>query len=254
MLSEKDYFEELELMKNQNQHECDLYPLIYVMISHRENTKNISVRTVADRRRSKRGQVFYGLSAFPDLVILDKNFNNNDNANGEIANIDQVYGCIEVKNPWAEGGKKLLNVLDIIDELRNNGCFSDDAFKEDKGELIGELFWYKKMIYTNGYDWQYIEWTSCDNEYEIIKNAVQHRIDNDDNGNLVDYIKEAIKNSQKISAEDLNESFINFCNNITITVKELGCFGRETKNNYTREKNWQKFNKEILSITWKNKK
>lgn len=250
MLSEKDYFEELELMKKQNQHECDLYPIIYSMISHKKNSKNLSVRTVADRRCSRRGKVFYGLSAFPDLVILDKNFNNNDNTNGEIANIDQVYGCIEVKNPWGKGGEKLLNVLDIMGELRDNGCFSDDALKKDKGELIGELFWYKKMIYTNGYTWQYIEATLEDEEYEIIKNAVQHRIENGD-GDLVHDIKEAIRNSQEIiSEDDSNKLFINFCKNISITVKELSCFDRD---NYNREKQWLRLNEELVSVNWDKK-
>lgn len=88
------YKREIELMKKQNLTEFDMYSLIIFLIRDGENVETLSVRDVSSREKSPRGQVFYGLSGIPDIVILDEDFDNRDNDEMKLDNMDKIYGCV----------------------------------------------------------------------------------------------------------------------------------------------------------------
>ena len=85
------YKKEIELMKKQNMTEYDMYSIIASIIREGKNVELLSIRDVNRRRKSERGQVFYGLSGIPDFVILDLDFDNNDNKDMKINNIDKIW-------------------------------------------------------------------------------------------------------------------------------------------------------------------
>ena len=74
MLDKEYYSEEIRLIEKQNDVEAELYPLVAGIIQ--PTLKNLSKRYVFGRQRSSMGQIYYGLSNFPDIVILDKSYEN----------------------------------------------------------------------------------------------------------------------------------------------------------------------------------
>ena len=75
MLSKEDYTEEIGLIKKQNYVEAELYPIVADIIKPTLKD-SLSKRYVFGRQRSALGQIYYGLSNFPDIVILDKTYEN----------------------------------------------------------------------------------------------------------------------------------------------------------------------------------
>lgn len=166
-MTREEYFNELTLIEKQNNTEYDLYYTIAALIKQSPYIKSekLSVRAVFRRTKSARGQIFYGLSNFPDLVILDQNFRNADNDHAHIDNIDQIYGCIEVKNMSTP-------LLDIGPLLKEGKA----ALSRDEGQLLGDILWYGKVLYTNGRDWRYLKWDRQGKEFADIKRIVEKRI------------------------------------------------------------------------------
>ncbi|WPK10679.1 hypothetical protein R6U77_12380 [Lysinibacillus louembei] len=117
----KIYQEEIELIRVQTRVECDLYSIIACVIRERENSKDISLREVSQRRKTQFSEKMWGDSGFADFVILERN-----------QKFDKPYGAIEVKT-------MIKNLNDNSQQLKNH------------------LDFYKKVIYTNGLKWRYYE-------------------------------------------------------------------------------------------------
>ena len=68
-----DFKEEIELAFIQNACvEIELYSLIASVIRESKNKQKLSVRDVSSRKRSEISAKYYGLSGFPDFVLLER--------------------------------------------------------------------------------------------------------------------------------------------------------------------------------------
>ena len=136
------YIDEINLIKNQNNTERDLYYLVKQTLE--PYCRGLSLRIVAERRKSELGQIFYGISSVPDIAILDRDFVNNQHYKITGKNRDKLKGCIEVKNL----GEKLYTLEELQEEFKNKNVGTA------AGQLAGEILWYKKLLYTNGKEWK----------------------------------------------------------------------------------------------------
>ena len=136
------YIDEINLIKNQNNTERDLYYLVKQTLE--PYCCGLSLRIVAERRKSRLGQIFYGISSVPDIAILDRDFVNNQHYKITGKNRDKLKGCIEVKNL----GEKLYTLTELQEEFENKNVGTA------AGQLAGEILWYKKLLYTNGKEWR----------------------------------------------------------------------------------------------------
>ena len=159
-MEKQEYIEEVNLIKEQNDTEFEIYPMAVEII--RPTIKNLSKRYVFARRKTDKGQIYYGISSFPDVAILDKKFKNISNKTISEEVWHQLKGCLEVKALETK-----LITKDQIEEVLST---KPDKLKKEIGQLIGEILWYKKVLYTNGVEWRclYI------NEYseELIKRQI----------------------------------------------------------------------------------
>ena len=136
------YIDEINLIKNQNNTERDLYYLVKQTLE--PYCRGLSLRIVAERRKSELGQIFYGISSVPDIAILDRDFVNKQHYKITGKNRDKLKGCIEVKNL----GEKLYTLKELQEEFENENVGTA------AGQLAGEILWYKKLLYTNGKEWR----------------------------------------------------------------------------------------------------
>lgn len=163
-----EYLEEIELIRDQNDTEFEIYPMAVEIIQ--ATLKNLSKRYVFARRKSPKGQIYYGISSFPDVAIIDKKFKNLSKAKIEKKEWNQLKGCLEVKAL----GAKLITEKEVEDVISNK----PDNINQDIGQLIGQILWYKKVIYTNGIEWRYLyisEYTKelKDNIIEIVNKRIK---------------------------------------------------------------------------------
>lgn len=185
MLSKEDYTEEIGLIKKQNYVEAELYPIVADIIKPTLKD-SLSKRYVFGRQRRGLGQIYYGLSNFPDIVILDKTYENKSRKSIKIEEWKKLRGCVEVKN---------LN-YSLITEEKIKSTISNsfehitgemEQLTGEMGQLIGDLLWYKKVIYTNGIEWRFL---SLDDKEEIdntIVEVVNKRIETEEAGNSFDW-------------------------------------------------------------------
>lgn len=213
-----EYMREIELMKAQNYTEYDMYSVIAQLLREGNNMKELSLRDVSKRRKSKRGMVFYGLSNFPDFVILDEEFKNSENWEKDI---DKVYGCIEIKGI----DKKMVSVESINVE-KNGGIITQEL-----GQLLGDILWYKKMLYTNGFLWKFIEWKPKEDSFQNVKNILQNQINAEENRGWYQSNEIELKNILKEVKEE-----------ILINIQED-----------TDDKKWKEFLNKLYKIDWRNK-
>ncbi|HGR3661922.1 TPA: hypothetical protein ACL4RY_000645 [Streptococcus pneumoniae] len=180
MLSKEEYIEEIGLIEKQNYVEVELYPLVVDIIN--PTLKNsLSKRYVFGRRKSNMGQIYYGLSNFPDIVILDKNYQNRARKSIEIEEWKKLRGCVEIKS--------LKHDLITEEKIKSTISNSFEHITGEMGQLIGDLLWYKKVIYTNGIEWRFL---SLDDKEEIdntIVQVVNKRIETEEAGNSFDWWK-----------------------------------------------------------------
>ena len=167
------YMRELNLIKRQNWIENDLYHLVAEMIKAGKNMSRLSLRDLSLRSRSRTGQIFYGLSSFPDFVILDERFDNSDNLAGgsvNIANKNLIYGCVEVKNV----DEKLLDLesIDLISEFEK-AKKPGNELNQDLGQLLGQILWFKKVLYTNGNIWKFYKRTSQETDNFLTDKCIE---------------------------------------------------------------------------------
>lgn len=193
MINKEDYFQEIDLIKKQNYVEVELYPLVADIIKPTLR-ESLSKRYVFGRRKSNMGQIYYGLSNFPDIVILDKNYQNKARKSIEIEEWKKLRGCMEVKN---------LNYSLITEEkIKSTISNSFEHITGEMGQLIGDLLWYKKVIYTNGIEWRFL---SLDDKEEIdntIVEVVNKRIETEEAGNSFDWWK---------NIKDLSFNYTDIC-------------------------------------------
>ena len=158
MLSKEDYTEEIGLIEKQNNVEAELYFIVADIIKPTLKD-SLSKRYVFGRRRSALGQIYYGLSNFPDIVILDKTFENKSWESIEIKEWKKLRGCVEVKNL----NHRLITEEEIKSTISNSFEHITGKKEQEMGQLIGDLLWYKKVIYTNGLQWRFLSITDDDN-------------------------------------------------------------------------------------------
>ena len=116
-----DFKEEIELAFIQNACvEIELYSLIASVIRESKNKQKLSVRDVSSRKRSEISAKYYGLSGFPDFVLLER----------KKVQDALIYGCIEDKMPTI-------------------------ALNDKDEQLRGHIESFRKVIYTNGLNWKF---------------------------------------------------------------------------------------------------
>ncbi len=142
------YIDEINLIENQNNTERDLYYLVKQTLE--PYCRGLSLRIVAERRKSELGQIFYGISSVPDIAILDRDFNNEKNKVINKENRDKLKGCIEVKNL----GEKLYTLI----------------------------LWYKRLLYTNGKEWRLFTFNNSGEYDDEIIGIVTKRIKKEKKG------------------------------------------------------------------------
>ncbi|CJP73510.1 MULTISPECIES: hypothetical protein [Streptococcus] len=193
MLSKEEYIEEIGLIKKQNYVEAELYPIVADIIKPTLKD-SLSKRYVFGRQRRGLGQIYYGLSNFPDIVILDKTYENKSRKSIKIEEWKKLRGCMEVKN---------LNYSLITEEkIKSTISNSFEHITGEMGQLIGDLLWYKKVIYTNGIEWRFL---SLDDKEEIdntIVEVVNKRIETEEAGNSFDWWK---------NIKDLSFNYTDIC-------------------------------------------
>ena len=165
-MTKEKYQKEIKLIQAQNNTEIELYPLATEIIQ--TATEGLSKRYVFGRKKSKKGNVYYGLSSFPDIAILDKDFKDTDRDEIKEDDWNGLIGSLEIKAL----GNKLFNIDEIRECLLNK-----KKVTQDEGQLIGEILWYKKVIYTNGIEWEYFYVDKYSKELkESILKIVNNRI------------------------------------------------------------------------------
>ena len=166
-ITAEDYFNELKLMEQQYGQEEDLYPWIYMLLQMAKTNNEISIRDV-HRCRRNRSQLFFGLAGSPDFAILNKKDEFNGVQKEDLLNsLDKLYGCVEIKTT----DESLLDVTDLIDELieKKRKLNKNNIHRY---QIVGHLLWYGKVLYTNGLEWQLIEWNNRIEKLEQLKNAL----------------------------------------------------------------------------------
>lgn len=175
----EQYMRELWLMDKQYGQEEELYPLINMLLRDGANTEKLSIRDVNKGQRIKtenknveQRKYIDGFGSFPDLAIFDESFPEKENID---SNLQKIYGCVEAKCISQELIECLdLNTIEIIckenkknnenEEIswinyyvkKNKTLLNESGGKaKDAGELLGELLWYGKVLYTNGVIWKY---------------------------------------------------------------------------------------------------
>lgn len=181
----EQYMRELWLMKKQYGQEIELYPLINMLLREYVNTERLSIRDVHNGRKTvklDRRKYIDGFGSFPDLAIFDENFpEGQEPKNGENTILKNIYGCVEAKPTDSKLIKCLdHNTMEIgYKEEENDNYVQINIVKEEinyyvqintkegtllnksdgsatpAGQLLGELLWYGKVLYTNGVIWKY---------------------------------------------------------------------------------------------------
>ena len=172
------YIDEINLIKNQNNTERDLYYLVKQTLE--PYCGGLSLRIVAERRKSELGQIFYGISSVPDIAILDRDFVNNQHYKITGKNRDKLKGCIEVKNL----GEKLY----MLEELKEE--FDNENVGTAAGQLAGEILWYKKLLYTNGKEWKLFTFNNSGEYNDEIIGIVKKRIEKEERNEEFNWAKD----------------------------------------------------------------
>lgn len=177
------YNRELTLTEQQNNVEVDMYFYIYQLIKEQTNLNNLSLRAVFNRQSRGLGSIFYGISGAPDIAILKSFFDNSNNEARNSDNLNEVCGCVEIKKIGSKLipslTRTLTNIKDNVDAQAKNVDLIDmnlkSKFKEKEiSQLLGEILWYRKVLYTNGTEWRYFELVSAKDSNIIDKNYLDN--------------------------------------------------------------------------------
>lgn len=232
----EQYMRELWLMDKQYGREEELYPLINMLLRDGVNTENLSIRDVhksqrikADNNKNVKSRKYIdGFGSFPDLAIFDESFPDLSDEENIVSNLKKIYGCVEAKCI----GKDLIEFLDlntteIICEKneednwigyygKKNKIILNEAKgrANDAGQLLGELLWYGKVLYTNGVIWKYYKLSE---KSEEIINAIRKEWISADSNNG-DTLQEEKKKHKTWIFEQCKEENLE----ITIKSEEIG--------------------------------
>ena len=192
------YIDEINLIKNQNNTERDLYYLVKQTLE--PYCCGLSLRIVAERIKSELGQIFYGISSVPDIAILDRDFVNNQHYKITGKNRDKLKGCIEVKNL----GEKLYTLEELQEEFENKNVGTA------AGQLAGEILWYKKLLYTNGKEWRLFTFYNRGEYDDEIIGIVTKRIEKEEKKGKFNWTEDTDikKTAKKILNENIEEKLI----------------------------------------------
>ncbi|WP_270492569.1 hypothetical protein [Fusicatenibacter saccharivorans] len=232
----EQYMRELWLMDKQYGQEEELYPLINMLLRDGVNTENLSIRDVnkserikADNNKNVKSRKYIdGFGSFPDLAIFDESFPDLSDEENIVSNLKKIYGCVEAKCI----GKDLIEFLDlntteIICEKNEEDNWIGYYGKKNKiilnkskggandaGQLLGELLWYGKVLYTNGVIWKYYKLSE---KSEEIINAIRIEWISADSNNG-DTLQEEKKKHKTWIFEQCKEENLE----ITIKSEEIG--------------------------------
>lgn len=170
-MTKEEYNDEILLIKEQNDVELELYPLIGDIIA--PTLHGLSKRYVFARKKSPLGQIYYGISSFPDIAILDNDFRNEKHKEINGDNWKKLRGCIEAK----KFNSHLYELQELKDYIEEPVTKAGVIKVIDIGQLLGEILWYKKVLYTNGIEWKLFSTASYSEVDEnTIINIVNKRI------------------------------------------------------------------------------
>lgn len=213
-MNKEEYLDEIELIREQNNVEFEIYPLAAELIS--STLKNLSKRYVFARKISNLGQIYYGISSFPDIAIVTRDFKNKDNYKLDFDNWNKLKGCIEVKAL----DSFLLDLKNLKERISSEEQLSNNQLKE-VSQLIGEILWYKKVLYTNGVKWILFHFHSHENYKDLILKLVEKRI----NDKLDNYWwrDNDIRNifEEQIKQEIITKNCIEDWDNFNIKIKKI---------------------------------
>lgn len=192
------YKDEIDLIENQNNTERDLYYLVKQTLE--PYCDGLSLRIVAERRKSELGQIFYGISSVPDIAILDRDFVNKQHYEITGKNRDKLKGCIEVKNL----GEKLYKLEELQEEFENKNVGTA------AGQLAGEILWYKKLLYTNGKEWKLFTFKNSEKYDNKIIRIVTKRIEQEERNEEFNWTKDSgiMKTAKKIINKNIKDTLI----------------------------------------------
>lgn len=176
----EQYMRELWLMDKQYGQEEELYPLINMLLRDGANTEKLSIRDVhngqsikEENKNVEQRKYINGFGSFPDLAIFDESFPDLSDENSQeeniASNLQKIYGCVEAKcnkkNPEqievkivAENKSEQPKKENYFIERNNTKIYlhyADTGSATVEGQLLGELLWYGKVLYTNGVIWEY---------------------------------------------------------------------------------------------------
>lgn len=183
------YQTEIECIKKQNNVECELYSVVANVLRDRESFNKFSIRDISKRRRTQehKEKYFWGLCGFPDFVIIDRDFNIENNNKKSL-----IYGAIEIKY-------EKQNILDNENNLL---------------QLKGHLLSFKNIIYTNGFVWRIISLKKDSSFFiahidDLIENSYLSRTKNSHfQKKLCDMLKKC-----KFKEDDIYKKEYILCNN-----------------------------------------
>lgn len=81
-----------------------------------------------------------------------------------------IYGCVEVKNV----DEKLLDLesIDLISEFEK-AKKPGNELNQDLGQLLGQILWFKKVLYTNGNIWKFYKRTSQETDNFLTDKCIE---------------------------------------------------------------------------------
>ncbi|MFR2685770.1 MAG: hypothetical protein ACLTBA_07480 [Roseburia intestinalis] len=123
-----------------------------------------------------------------------------------------------------------------MNQFKKGEIHPDMKNLDDQMRLLGECIWNKKLIYTNGIQWQIIECSYKNDEWKNICEVVKERIS-----------RLFSKNNK--SQEDWQKK-INF-ENILIEVSQVDMGVTKVKLENMNESQWDVLTKALNKITWK---
>ncbi len=240
-ISLEDYIKELDLMDKQYGQEEELYPLINMILRANCNLDGLSLRDVhnivraeTDEITLKKRSLLFGFGAFTDLAILDCNYNpSNDN---ELDQNENMLGCVEIK-------KYFVKMFDFNKDQYNFGELIDEG--DECRQIICELLWFGKTIFTNGLLWYYLELDyekgdiynsdNCKQYIGLTKNRM---------------IEMGIYDENKKVGKIVLEKIFDDVKDKTFKVKQIGNIIKEKKRSKYNIEQWNRLKYNLSVIDW----
>ena len=263
----QEYVRELILMDRQYGQEEELYPLINMLLRENDNVRHLSIRDVhASQGAVYRKNMLYGYASKPDLAILSEDYDPDVLIEfNEISKINEFFKTYKKNLPDKENtlqrlSNEILKTKDTLKEVANLmlGCVEAKteinlsilekekvSISELPTQLSGELLWYGKVLYTDGFKWYYLEIPEEDKKE--IRNEFfngSYHLDNIKTEHIcveIGHLKlYEIKNKKR-----------------TLIINDLAelnkRFYEKVEKTYEWEKEWNRLKYNLASINWRGK-